>query len=969
MEDFHIGSGLAHPHIAQGSETTGLEAITETPLSVDAASEVKAESQAEALSQPSNPVPDLKEDIQAEGPGAAPSGIRSLDSQAKHSDESESENDDSEDGDEDLEDRIKVVVSRFDNPYDVHLEALPNLAAYHPSFRKVEQMCLGLVNGAINMLKSSSYQDTQTEELIKYMSSHKEIEYPKATRIGMMGDSGVGKSSLINSLLGTSELANEGATGSACTCVVTEYCKAWPMQKQPFAAEIVFFEPTKRQAIIREHFRDYYVHYCESLDGLDRDAYEESEHRASTGFEAFRALFRNRAEFATDQAATLFLSSATSENDETILDQLFSWTQQLVLMEEAASGLASYFADTAEELGGKLKRFVQTVSFPQGFDQVASFWPIIRIVRVGLRSRLLQNGIVIADLPGLSDINKTRTGVTERYLRQCAYVLLVAPIARASTDKFVQRRLTDIFKSHCSRKAFICTYIDVMPPKTTPEELAQSEEDMQEYTRVKAALKKTLLRIEDLKISMRGLKGAAKQEAGKNLKTLTLRRKVLGTLRLEELIAMRNKKVTQSIRYKYSLVNADPKPLSVACVSNFDYTHHLEGYDEDSIPISLTATGIPGLRTSLLEIPAAAKLNVLRQYCHGILPGMISSLEMWSSKSITKRQQEFRAIVAKPLEAAEACISTFVEEIKSLMAKNVLGKIEESERSWIEIGVKTAGEWLSWNHATFKAWCRHDGNYSTKSKEQLSWNAELLCPVVEDLEGPWECFDRAIQQEVEKCLAKLLSLVDNIREDFRGVPGVEATNMTPFMESLTYKKVMLENCTNEISAVLEEISRDTRLDATTDESESFIIRALSPLYGRMAALSGITACINIRRWFNVGDVLGKQSSIARRALFKDAIGTGKPFIQLRSDIKGAVKRELDTSLPKMVQDVREVFKQILDDFDRMFVVVEVDNPSTNELRKQVQVFVTQARTCIDGPIVRELATAMGCLQSTSDTFT
>ncbi|MCJ1396569.1 hypothetical protein MMC18_009460 [Xylographa bjoerkii] len=972
MEDTSGESELAHEYMVKEPETFEAQAIVNVSFSdfLDSAPEVKAEPQAEASSDSTDPIQEVKAEYDAEERSAPLPDIRTFGSDNDDSDKSESGNNDSEDDDDELENRIKAVISRFDKPYDLHFEALPNLAVYHPSFRKVERMCLDLVNRAIDMLRSSSYQDTQTEELIVYMSSQKDIEYPKATIIGMMGDSGVGKSSLINSLLGTSELANEGATGSACTCVVTEYQNAWPMQKKPFAAEIVFFEPTKREAFMREHFRDYYVHYCEPIDELDNDALEESEHRASTGFEAFRALFRDRAEFATDQAAILFLSSATSENDSTILDQIFSWTQQLVLAEQAASGLASYSADTAEELGGKLKRFVQTVSFPMGYDQVASLWPIVRMVRVGLRSRFLQNGLVVADLPGLSDVNITRTGVTERYLRQCAYILLVAPIARASTDKLVQRRLTNMFKTHSSRKIFICTYIDVMPPKTIPEELAQSEEDMEEYNKVKAALKKTLSSVEGLKASMRGLKGAAKKEAAKHLKNLMLRKKVIATLRLEELTALRNKKVIQTIRYKYSLVNADPKPLSIVCVSNLHYTHHLEGYDEDNISMSLSTTGIPGLRMSLLEIPAEGKLNVLRQYCHGILPGMISSLEMWSSKSTTKRQQEFRAIVVKPREAAEALVSTFIEEIKSIMAKHVLGKIEESEQSWINIGVTVAREWFSWNHATFRAWCRHDGNYSTKSKAHLSWNAELLRPVVEDL-GSWECFDRALHQEVEKCLAKLLALVDNIREDFRGlclptgahlihtklnyryhpgVPGVEATDMTPFMESLTSKKVMLEKCANDISAVLEEISRETRLDATTDESESYIMKALSPLYGRMAALSG------------------KQSSVARRALLEDAIGTGKPFSQLRSSIKGAIKRELEKSLPKMVDDVQEVFQQILNDFDRMFVVVEVDDPRTNELRKQVQAFVAQARSDIDGPIVRELAIAMGCSPTTEGTF-
>ena len=96
--------------------------------------------------------------------------------------------------------------------------------------------------------------------------------------------------------------------------------------------------------------------------------------------------------------------------------------------------------------------------------------------------------------------------------------------------------------------------------------------------------------------------------------------------------------------------------------------------------------------------------------------------------------------------------------------------------------------------------------------------------------------------------------------------------------------------------------------------------------------------------------------------------TGKPFTQLRSGVKGSIERELEKCLPNMVEDVQKVFHQILNDFDRMFVVVEVDDPRTNELRRQVQAFVSQARSCIDGPIFRELAIAMGCSPTGNDIF-
>ena len=135
------------------------------------------------------------------------------------------------------------------------------------------------------------------------------------------------------------------------------------------------------EAIIQEHFKEYFQHYYESTEELDDAAMEESEHRASTAVEAFRAMFCDRKEFATDEAATAFLSLAESADDTILLNKLYSWTKQLMSSEKVIDGIATRCADTAVELGGYLERFVKTVSVPEGEPAVHSAWPLVKIVR------------------------------------------------------------------------------------------------------------------------------------------------------------------------------------------------------------------------------------------------------------------------------------------------------------------------------------------------------------------------------------------------------------------------------------------------------------------------------------------------------------------------------------------------------------------------------------------------------------
>ena len=199
MESFSDESDSAHLAMTEKSETSRREAFSTGSVFdyMDMTPKGKTESQAEAVSYPAYPTTEVEVEFD---PPKHTATLPDEENFGLHIDESEddkSENNDSEDGDEELEDRIKAVISHFNEPYNLNFEALPNLAAYHPSFRKAEQMCRDLVDGAIDMLKSSSYQDTQTEELLVYLSSHREIEYPNATTVGMMGDSGVGKTLLV----------------------------------------------------------------------------------------------------------------------------------------------------------------------------------------------------------------------------------------------------------------------------------------------------------------------------------------------------------------------------------------------------------------------------------------------------------------------------------------------------------------------------------------------------------------------------------------------------------------------------------------------------------------------------------------------------------------------------------------------------------------------------------------------------
>ena len=119
----------------------------------------------------------------------------------EYNEESEIEGDESEIelSDDDIgahnefKESIDAVHHGFNNPYDPSIEETPNLPAYHPSFLNVEKLCVQLLGDAAQMLKNSEYKDAKISDLYEQAMARQTITTPKARRIGLVGDSGVGK--------------------------------------------------------------------------------------------------------------------------------------------------------------------------------------------------------------------------------------------------------------------------------------------------------------------------------------------------------------------------------------------------------------------------------------------------------------------------------------------------------------------------------------------------------------------------------------------------------------------------------------------------------------------------------------------------------------------------------------------------------------------------------------------------------
>lgn len=185
---------------------------------------------------------------------------------------------------------------------------------------------------------------------------------PETRTVGFVGDSGVGKSSLINSLLDIKGLARTSSSGSACTCVVTEYC----YRAEPgFEIQVEYFNKEDLQMQLSELLESY-RHYHLSYDDLSGDELVVFKERAQVAEDTFRAMFRV-------QLRDIKEALLRSGDEPTVLRTLMSWVDN--------SPHSTTAKETLADAASCSQRLMELTSDLASQNESA-LWPFIRRIRL-----------------------------------------------------------------------------------------------------------------------------------------------------------------------------------------------------------------------------------------------------------------------------------------------------------------------------------------------------------------------------------------------------------------------------------------------------------------------------------------------------------------------------------------------------------------------------------------------------------
>lgn len=371
------------------------------------------------------------------------------------------------------------------------------------------------------------------------------------------------------------------------------------------------------------------------------------ERKASLARETFRASFQEKLE----QVPTIL----TTMPFELAVGKMIEWASRILPPEEGHEAFS-----TVEGCSTRLRQLTSESddSFRTGGSR--SCWPFIQKLRVYLKAYILSKGLVLADLPGLRDLNSARKAITERYVRQCHQILVVAKIDRAITDESIKDIFDLATRANLSKIDVVCTRSEEIHLREARHDWSEEQayiEEMQQ--KIDAETEE----IDDLKIEIEDYEHDFSELTREDEQTLLrLQRECRRTEKSKEthkfellrhIIKLRNEKVSNRLREQYRS-HPFATALRTFCVSNKIYWDNREKSATAALPY-LDLSGIVELRRYCIGIVAQSRLRATREYIKDEIPAFLGSVELWveagsGNGSAERKQQILNAVSAVQLE-------------------------------------------------------------------------------------------------------------------------------------------------------------------------------------------------------------------------------------------------------------------------------------------------------------------------------
>ncbi|XP_062421819.1 nuclear GTPase SLIP-GC-like isoform X3 [Pungitius pungitius] len=262
-----------------------------------------------------------------------------------------------------------------------------------------------------------------------------DLETDKREVVGVFGNTGAGKSYLINAIIGLKNFLPSGGI-SACTSVLIKV--EANMQNSKYEAIVEF--------ITKEEWRD---ELWFSKNFSLENAEDDTEYKD-----------------IAEKLSALYGEDWKEKSPDDLMDGKYFKKIPEFLQSNEELRKKILTADEAKKLFKSLIRYTRTnTDDPEDEGTRTWYWPLVKCVTIKVPDADLLKHVTLVDLPGNGDTNKSRDNMWKTIIGSCSTIWIVTDINRAGSAKEAWEILKDACSymgngGQCNEIHFICTKSD-----------------------------------------------------------------------------------------------------------------------------------------------------------------------------------------------------------------------------------------------------------------------------------------------------------------------------------------------------------------------------------------------------------------------------------------------------------------------------------------------------------------------------
>ncbi|CAO2655790.1 Nn.00g045930.m01.CDS01 [Neocucurbitaria sp. VM-36] len=833
--------------------------------------------------------------------------------------------------------------------YDPTCEKLPPLPQYMSEFSEAEGIVTDLVRQVHQCVLQDPDQDAESTYMRERLSGVEKPAYSPPLVIGILGNSGVGKSTLINSILGVDGLCPTSPT-DACTLVPMELLQMPDDQPTRYAAHIELFPIDDCIQMVRWAVKDYFNHFLGRSDELVKDA--EEMDLGTPAIKTLLALFADRSEFQDSDTAEEFLKELESPQDPHVLGVMLGWTHELHRKLSAFVNKGPIFAHTAQDLMEQVESFVQTVDGPMvelepDVYLESCVWPFVKLARITMSHPLLAKDIIVTDLPGTSDTNIYRVRATKRYLRKCDIILVAHVSTRAGDDPVFKKNIMDSYRRKKNGGvAVVVTQTDkignaknVRLSYTVDEQLRLGSID-EHAKNIKVAQKKIQMQLKTA--SRERSTGSAElfEQLRDKDELFKLHLQHAEAMRKQITVAARNRQITGDLRSWFRAKSKSSHDLPVFCVSSEGYMKHLQPYSRLNPPdLPVELTGIVALREFMLTLPArTGKAETLAHHCANVVPGVLNAIALSCTgfKPMMKGDHLNKVIMDAQL-GIPTQIRRAREDFHTRSVSSMLIKINLLEPVWLGKSGRLCDRWAEFNACGYRSFLRHEGAWKTNACGSADWNKSLLRVAAKDLDPMFdELCDKGLNRLQLELSQTLSDIMDEMERQVKAnIDVAQFPAFRDFFDNIRKQKKDIEMTIKQSTKKLASDLQNLHYNCLTN-SES------NPFTKKMSTIYGLT--------YNAQPTKELRTKhLARTSLFRNSVVAEKlgPFMAIKHHIEEEIDASLHAIEKALLTKCDGVFENVLHDFGNVCPRHEDGTARAVKRRDALGKVVDEAKTTLD----------------------